>query len=186
MGIPARGRWARGPARARLGIVLLPDASAPAPADLLVRPAGPGDRRRIRRLFDENDVRLSTADLRRLTEADQRREIVLAVLAPEGEHLVALARATRLRERAETAEVTVTVAADWRRTGVGSAALTALNRRAAAAGLRTLVATAPARDPGAHRLLHRCGFQAVTRGRYERRLYGRAPIRARRRRPGSR
>jgi L-amino acid N-acyltransferase YncA len=160
--------------------VLLPDASAPVPADLLVRPAGPGDRRRIRRLFDELDVRLSQADLRRLTEADGRNEVVLALLTPEGERLVALARASRVRGHADTAEVTVTVAADWRRCGVGTAAMHALARRAASGGLRTLVALAPASEPGAHRLLHRCGFQAVARGRYERRLYGRAPIRRRR------
>jgi hypothetical protein len=95
-------------------VLLHGSGAAPASA-LLVRPAGPGDRRRIRALYDGLEVRLSTRDVRCLTHDAP----VVAVLDGAGERLLALVRL-------DTGEVTV--AAGRRIPGVEAAVREVLGR----------------------------------------------------------
>jgi L-amino acid N-acyltransferase YncA len=136
--------------------VCLPDG-----AQLAVRPLGPGDGERLRRLCDRLSpetiyrrfhapVRPGAALVARLLDLDHRDREALAAMS--GDEVVAVARYARVDDR-DTAEVAVTVEDAWQRRGVGRALLERLAALARERGIRTFRAVIAAENPAAIELL---------------------------------
>lgn len=132
----------------------MPDAEDIHPADggeLVVRSIQPGDRSllaafvdklspssRYRRFLGPKES-LAEGELTWFTDLDHHdRE---ALIALDGDELVAVARYIRLEDRPQVAEVAVTVADDWQLRGVGTALLGGLIERAKDEGVTTFVAS---------------------------------------------
>lgn len=93
---------------------------------------------RYRRFFSPLN-RLSSTDLRYLTEVDHSDHEAIVALDPEGEEIVAVARYVRGADPA-VAEVAVTVLDEWHGRGVATAVLNELVRRARETGIEQFVA----------------------------------------------
>src|SRR5215210_6981539 len=132
----------------------------------MIRPIRPDDKDRlalalsrlsqetIRRRFLAAKPRLSTSELRYLTEVDGDRHIALvAVLAADPEAIVGVARCVRLPADAETAEMAIVVGDTFQRQGLGRALALALADAARAAGVRRFARTMLAENRAAQRLM---------------------------------
>ena len=123
---------------------------------------GFSDRTRYLR-FHGPKPRLSAAELRYLTDVDQRRHVALAAVDPDGA-FVGLARYAMAPGDEQTADVAVVVADDWQGRGVGTLLMRELVARAEANGIPRLTGTTLHDNPGARALLRRVGFRASSIG----------------------
>lgn len=133
--------------------------------DLSIRPIRPDDGPRLRRLHARQSPRtrrdrflaakpqLSAADARYLSEVDGRDHV--ALVATEGEEIIAVARFVRLREDPEVAEFAIVVGDDHQRQGLGSELLRRLATEATARGVRRLRGSMLADNVAIHRLVDR-------------------------------
>jgi RimJ/RimL family protein N-acetyltransferase len=110
-------------------------------------------RETIHRRFLAAKPRLSTAELRYLTEIDGHDHIAL-VAEIDGE-LIAVARSVRFHDRPDTAEMAIVVADRWQHRGIGTALAEALTDAAVATGIRRIAAVMLADNEPARRLLRR-------------------------------
>jgi acetyltransferase len=116
--------------------------------------AGLGDRSRELRFLTAKP-RLTSADLRQLTEVDHYDHVaVVAVSAAHGRP-IGVARFVREPEHPDTADVAVAVVDDWQDRGVGTMLTNALVRRAAEVGVRRFTMMMARENEGAFRLLQR-------------------------------
>ena len=92
------------------------------------------DSRRRRFLSPKN--RLSSNELRYLTEVDHHRHEALVAIAPD-DAIVGVARFIKLDDEPDAAEAAITVADDWQRRGVATALLELLRTRAREEGVTT-------------------------------------------------
>jgi RimJ/RimL family protein N-acetyltransferase len=142
-----------------------------------IRPIEPGDKARlaeglrrlsqetIRRRFLAAKPRFTSAELRYLTEIDGVDHI--ALVATDGDDLVAVARCVRLPDRPDTAEMAIVVGDPYQGRGLGRALATALADAAVAAGIRHFAATMLADNEPARRLM-----RTIARGLTEQRASG--------------
>ena len=134
--------------------------------DVLIRPIEPGDKTRlaaglrnlsqetIQRRFLATKPRLSSSELRYLTEVDGRHHIALvAVLRSDPEALVAVARCVRLPDRPGTAEMAVVVGDPFQGKGLGRRLGQLLADEARAAGITRFAATMLGENVAAQRLM---------------------------------
>ena len=139
---------------------------------VVIRPITPGDlcltekfdsdltpQSKFRRLL--SDRRLSSAELRRFTDIDPRREIALIAVVerPGGLQQVGVARCVA-DEALESAEFAIVVSDDWQQHGLGSVLLSALIDAARLQGLRRIEAITMADNRGMLNLAHKLGFSA--------------------------
>ena len=115
------------------------------------------DRTRYQR-FLAPKPRLSSAELRYLTDVDQRRHVALAAVDPADDAFVGIARYATEPGDHETADVAVVVADAWQGRGVGTRLMRELVARAAANGIARLTATTLQDNSAARELLRRVGF----------------------------
>ena len=108
--------------------------------------------------------RLSAAELRYLTDVDQRRHVALAAVDPADGAFVGIARYAMTPGDDETADVAVVVADDWQGRGVGTLLMRELVARALANGIPRLTGTTLHENPGARALLRRAGFRTSSIG----------------------
>ena len=134
---------------------------------LELRPLEPGDRGAVLEIFEglgprsrqlrflAAKPRLTTADLRQLTDVDQYDHV--AILAVDARHgrPIGVARFVREPEDPDTADVAVAVVDDWQDRGVGTMLTTALVRRAREVGVRRFTMAMAPDNEAAVRLLHR-------------------------------
>lgn len=130
---------------------------------MAIRPIEPGDKARlaeglrrlsqetIRRRFLAAKPRFTSAELRYLTEIDGVDHI--ALVATDGDDLVAVARCVRLPDRPDTAEMAIVVGDPYQGRGLGRALATALADAAVAVGIRHFAATMLADNEPARRLM---------------------------------
>jgi protein lysine acetyltransferase len=143
-------------------VTLRPSDSLP---ELLLRPIRPDDKemlvaglgrlsdRSVYQRFLAPKPRLTTSELRYLTEVDMLDHYALvAVLAKHPEVLVAVGRWVRDEERPWEAEVAIVVADDLQGRGVGRALGSALADAAIERGVRRFTATMLPGNRAAHRL----------------------------------
>jgi len=97
--------------------------------------------------------RLTSADLRQLTDVDSRDHV--AVLAVSTGRAIGVARFVRDREDPHSADVAVAVVDAWQDRGVGTMLAEELVRRALEVGVRRFTMIMAPRNEGAVRLLHR-------------------------------
>jgi RimJ/RimL family protein N-acetyltransferase len=108
----------------------------------------------VRRRFLGPKPRLSSAELRYLTEVDGRDHIALVAVDDEDpQRLVGVARCVRSKEEAGTAELAIVVDDAWQGHRVGHVLAEALARAAAEAGVRRFSAVILADNVGAQRVL---------------------------------
>jgi ribosomal protein S18 acetylase RimI-like enzyme len=132
-----------------------------------LRPLEPGDRGAVLEIFAglgprsrelrflTAKPRLTSADLRQLTEVDQHDHVaILAVSAPHGRP-IGVARFVREPEHPYSADVAVAVVDDWQDRGIGTMLTNALVRRAHEVGVRRFTMAMAPHNEGAVRLLHR-------------------------------
>ena len=129
----------------------------------VIRPIEPGDKERlvdglrqlseetIRKRFLAAKPRFTRAELRYLTEVDGVNHIALVAL--QGDQLVAVARCVRLPDRPGTAEMAIVVGDPWPRQGLGTALTHALADAALAVGIRRFAATMLGDNEAARRLM---------------------------------
>jgi len=143
--------------------------------ELRFRPIVPGDaprlaeglrrlsRESIRRRFLAHRERLSTRELRYLTEVDFWRHYALvAVLADDPDELVAVGRWVRTAEDWDTAEVAIVVGDCWQGRGVGRHMGMMLADAARARGVRRVTASILPENVAAHRLLRSVSDRLTT------------------------
>ena len=109
-------------------------------------------RETIRRRFLVPKPRLSSSELRYLTEVDGHDHVALVATDADGD-VVAVARCIRLPERPDTAEMAVTVADPLQGQGLGTFLAQRLAEAAAAEGIERVVATTLDENEPAQRLL---------------------------------
>ena len=127
----------------------LPDGT-----ELILRPIEPGDKARlsaalgrlsaetIRRRFFAAKQRLTSTELRYLTEVDDHNHIALvALLAEDPEQIVAVARCVRLPATPDTAEFAIVVGDPLQGRGLGRLLAGALADAARQAGIRRFAAS---------------------------------------------
>jgi GNAT superfamily N-acetyltransferase len=140
--------------------------SLPDGTQVLIRPIEPGDKLRlsialgrlshetIYRRFLAAKPRLSTAELRYLTEVDGRDHIALvAVLASDPESIVAVARCVRIPDTLDTAEFAIVVGDPLQGRGLGSLLARELATVARSAGIRRFSATMAGENVAVRRLI---------------------------------
>src|SRR4051794_29172284 len=111
----------------------------------------------IQRRFLTPKRRLSSTELRYLTEVDGRNHVALVVESPTQpvRQFVAVGRFVRLVEDPQAAEVAIVVADCWQDRGVGSLLARELAARAKGLGIRRVTATMGADNVPAHKLLRK-------------------------------
>jgi acetyltransferase len=110
--------------------------------------------RTIRQRFLAAKPRLTSAELRYLTEVDGRDHIALvAVLADDPESIVAVARCVRFADDPETAEFAIVVGDPLQGRGLGSLLARELATAARAAGIRRFSATMAGENVAVRRLI---------------------------------
>ncbi len=136
-------------------------------APILIRPIRADDKRMLenglRHLSDESVQRrfltpkssFSRAELRYLTEVDDRDHVALVVEYPAEpvRRLIAVARFVRLADDPDAAEVAIVVADEWQGRGIGSRLAELLADRARGGGIRRFTATMASDNVPAHRLM---------------------------------
>jgi RimJ/RimL family protein N-acetyltransferase len=96
----------------------------------------------VRRRYLAAKPRVTSSDLRYLTEVDGQNHLALvALLADEPETIVAVARCVRLASTPDTAEFAVVVGDAFQRRGLGTLLARELATAARAAGIRRFAAT---------------------------------------------
>jgi RimJ/RimL family protein N-acetyltransferase len=115
---------------------------------------------RYRRFLTPHD-RLTTAELRYLTEVDHHDHEALVATDPRTGEGVGVARYVRDPERPDTAEVAVAVADHWQGQGVGTELLHRLADRARDEGILRFTALVVADNAAARRLLADLGTVRV-------------------------
>jgi len=116
--------------------------------------AGLGSRSRHLR-FLAPKPRLTSADLRQLTDVDQHDHVALVAVAAQGGRPIGVARFVRDREDPHSADVAVAIVDAWQDRGVGTTLVQALVRRAREVGVRRFTMMMAPHNEGAVRLLHR-------------------------------
>jgi RimJ/RimL family protein N-acetyltransferase len=132
---------------------------------VLLRPIRSDDKRILSEAFTQRSAesarlrflgvksRLTTSELRYLTEVDQADHVALiAVLAHRPETIVGVARWVRLVEDPEAAEAAIVIGDPWQHQGLGRHMGLALADTARAAGVRRFTATLLSENVAAHRL----------------------------------
>ncbi len=100
--------------------------------------------------------RLTTGDLRYLTEIDGHRHVALvAVLADRPRHVVGVGRFVRLRADPDAAEFAIVVGDPWQGQGLGGQLAELLAQRAVAEGIKRFAATTEVDNEPAQRLIAR-------------------------------
>jgi RimJ/RimL family protein N-acetyltransferase len=140
---------------------VLPDGTR-----ILIRPIAASDKARlsaalarlsretIYRRFLAAKPRLSSSELRYLTEVDGRNHIALvATLADDPDSIVAVARCVRLTDPSDTAEFAIVVGDALQGRGLGSLLARELATAARAAGIRRFSATMPPANVAVQRLI---------------------------------
>ena len=153
-----------------------PHRRVPAPQDIHVRAITAGDAPRLAEAFagfsDRTRYlrflgpkpRLSSAELRYLTDVDQHRHVALAAVDPVDGSFVGIARYAMAPDEAEAADVAVVIADAWHGRGVGTRLMRELVARAAANGIVRLTGTTLHDNPAARALLRRVGFRTRSIG----------------------
>jgi RimJ/RimL family protein N-acetyltransferase len=139
----------------------LPDGT-----QILIRPIEPGDKARlsvalgrlseatIHRRFLSAKPRLSSAELRYLTEVDGHTHIALvAFLADDPDSIVAVARCVRMPDAPDTAEFAIVVGDPLQGRGLGSLLARQLATAARRAGIRRFSATMAGENLAVRRLI---------------------------------
>jgi RimJ/RimL family protein N-acetyltransferase len=139
----------------------LPDGT-----QILIRPIEPADKARlsialarlsqrsIYRRFLGAKPKLSSAELRYLTEIDGRDHIALvAFLADDPESIVAVARCVRMPDAPDTAEFAIVVGDPLQGRGLGSLLARELATAARSAGIRRFSATMAGENVAVRRLI---------------------------------
>jgi RimJ/RimL family protein N-acetyltransferase len=111
----------------------------------------------VQRRFLSAKPRLSTSELRYLTEVDGHNHVALVAENPvgPGRRLIAVARYVRLPDDPAAAEAAIVVGDDWHGRGRGSLLATQLARAARTNGIERFTATMASDNVAAHRLLAR-------------------------------
>ena len=137
---------------------------------LRVRPISPGDRDRLAEAFDALSdrsrhqrflgpkPRLSTRELRYLTEVDHVSHEALVAVEEASGRIVGVARYATGPSRGPVADLAVTVIDACQRRGIGTALATRLVDRARTNGIERLTGTALAGNRAAVALMDRLGF----------------------------
>ena len=107
--------------------------------------------------------RLTSSQLRYLTEIDHRDYEALVAVGPDDAGFVGVARYVRDPQRPDHAEVAVAVIDDWQNRGVATELLRQLSARARAEGIETFTATCLASNRPVLELLRELG-EAHTSG----------------------
>jgi RimJ/RimL family protein N-acetyltransferase len=115
--------------------------------------AGLSDRSRYQRFLSPKP-RLSSAELRYLTDIDHRTHEALVAVDPSDGSLVGVARYA-----GDPADVAIVIADAWQGRGIGTRLLRELVARAEANGISDLSATTLHDNPAARALLRRVGFR---------------------------
>ena len=115
---------------------------------------GLSDRSRYQR-FLAPKPRLSSSELRYLTDVDQRRHVALAAVDPADGAFVGIARYATAAGDHDTADVAVVVADAWQRRGVGTILFERLTARAREAGVERITARMIVGNEAARRLIAR-------------------------------
>ena len=110
-------------------------------------------RETIQRRFLSAKPRFTAAELRYLTEVDRVDHVALVAVDVTAHDLVAVARAVRLPDRADTAEWAIVVADHLQGKGLGTHLARALVDAARAQGIRRFTATMAGENRAALRLL---------------------------------
>jgi len=115
----------------------------------------------VQRRFLGPKPRFSQAELRYLTEVDDRNHVALVAESPSGpsRQLIGVARFVRDPENPESAEVAIVVADYWHGRGVGSTLARELASRARVLGIRCFTASMASDNRPARRL-----FEKLTDG----------------------
>ena len=108
--------------------------------------------------------RLSSAELRYLTEIDHRRHEAIVAVDPSDGALVGIARYATPPGVADSADMAVVVADAWQGQGIGTLLSRRLLSRAGENGIGHLTATAFAENGRARALLRRLGFRTTWQG----------------------
>lgn len=136
-----------------------------------IRPIRAGDAARVAAAFDgfsdrtryqrflAPKPRLSSSELRYLTDVDQRRHVALAAVDPADGAFVGIARYATAPGEHETADVAVVVADAWQGSGIGTRLMRDLVARAAANGIPRLTGVTLQGNSAARALLRRVGFR---------------------------
>lgn len=129
----------------------LTPADAPLVADAFARLSE--ESRRLRFLGPK--PRLSTAELRYLTEIDGHRHEAIGAIDPETGRGIAIGRFVRQTDDSPRAEVAITVADEWQRRGLGRLLLERLADRAREEGVASFTALVSHDNRNMHGLLDR-------------------------------
>jgi RimJ/RimL family protein N-acetyltransferase len=116
--------------------------------------------RRMRFLLPKK--RLSTQELRYLTDIDHHDHEALGALDPDDGRGVGITRYVRHRDDPDAAEVAVAVIDEWHRRGLGTLLLGRISERARDEGIRRFTGLVSADNVAMIALLHRFGA-AITR-----------------------
>lgn len=134
---------------------------------VVLRPLERGDTRSVLQVFDGLGAhsralrfltakpRLTTADLRQLTDVDQCRHVAILAISVQHGRAIGVARFVRDREHPDTADVAVAVVDAWQDRGIGTLLSHTLVRRAHEVGVRRFTMAMAPHNEGAVRLLHR-------------------------------
>ncbi|HEX6389587.1 MAG TPA: GNAT family N-acetyltransferase [Solirubrobacteraceae bacterium] len=143
-------------------------------SQVAVRPIEPADKELLRAGFERLSMesryrrffsplpRLSSAQLRYLTEVDHRDHEALTAVDPATGDLLAVARYVRSEEEPHVAEVAVTVIDDWQGRGLGGALQDALADRAREEGIDTFSAVVQADNAASLRMLEGLGDHVLS------------------------
>ena len=107
--------------------------------------------------------RLSSTQLKYLTEVDHHRHEALIALAPSGTEIIGVARYVRDPSKRGEAEVAIAIIDDWQGRGVGTELLGQLSERAREEGITTFTATCLASNERILALFRKLG-QTTTAG----------------------
>jgi GNAT superfamily N-acetyltransferase len=141
----------------------------PTAETLLIRPISPDDKHQFVEAFERLSERsryrrflsarrrLSSSDVRYLTEVDHHDHEALVAVDPESGNGVGVARYVRLKTDARVAEVAVAVVDDWQGQGVGGRLAAEIADRARAEGITSFTALVRADNQLALNLLEELG-----------------------------
>jgi RimJ/RimL family protein N-acetyltransferase len=103
--------------------------------------------------------RLSSSELTYLTEIDHRSHDALVAIESASGRIVGVARYAAMRGEVGSADLAVVVADEWQGRGLGTRLVRELLERAAANGVKRVVATTLHENRAARGMLRRLGFR---------------------------